>query len=63
MNIDETDKILYSHFLKGDLSAFDELMRKYRKSVFFFINGYVINIFVYTIGKRSCDICTFCRIE
>lgn len=43
MKFDENDKILYLSFLKGNLSAFDELMIKYRKSVFCFINGYVKN--------------------
>ena len=63
MKLEVTDKILYQNFLNGDLLAFDELMDKYRKSVFCFINGYVKNfdiaedlaqdVFVYILIKRE----------
>lgn len=62
----EKDIKLYKEFLLGNLSAFDELMDKYRNTLIYFIQGYVKNrdiaedlaqdVFVYIlINKKEYD--------
>ena len=40
----EQDKILYKKFLEGDNEAFNELIKKHKSNMIYFITRYVKNI-------------------